>query len=206
MPTNQKSFIRRLFPTCHKLLLDRLTVSILPQLAGRILVVGAGYDNCKSLLPLADSIITVDLISTPSVDIVADVQSLPFDSNSFDHIVCLEVVEHVYDLQAAASEMIRITRPGGKIVVSSPFLFRIHGDPLDFRRLTIDGLSFYFSPLLLQEHYLFGNRLTVIYDLITTSSWLLVPFRLGVHLLYLFPSLTSRDCPSGIFAIFFKTL
>jgi SAM-dependent methyltransferase len=45
---------------------------------------------------------------------------LPFADASFDHVICSEVMEHVHDYPAAARELARVTRPGGKVAVTIP--------------------------------------------------------------------------------------
>lgn len=57
-------------------------------------------------------------------------EKLPFSSNSFDLILSHEVLEHVEDDQAAAGEMARILRPGGRIALFVPnrgYPFETHG-------------------------------------------------------------------------------
>ena len=43
---------------------------------------------------------------------------LPFADASFDAIICSEVMEHVHDYRAAAAELARVTRPGGRVAVT----------------------------------------------------------------------------------------
>ncbi len=45
---------------------------------------------------------------------------LPFADGSFDAIICSEVMEHVHDYRAAAAELARVTRPGGRVAVTIP--------------------------------------------------------------------------------------
>jgi len=47
-------------------------------------------------------------------------QSLPFANAEFDLCLCLEGIEHVLDSAALAQELCRITRPGGRIIISLP--------------------------------------------------------------------------------------
>jgi ubiquinone/menaquinone biosynthesis C-methylase UbiE len=49
-----------------------------------------------------------------------DVTRLPFKDNSFDLIVCSEVLEHIPDHDQALSELVRILKPGRTLVVSVP--------------------------------------------------------------------------------------
>ena len=51
-----------------------------------------------------------------------DIQHTTFKSNSFDLIICHQVLEHVEDDDAALCEMMRILRPGGVLVVSVPMV------------------------------------------------------------------------------------
>jgi SAM-dependent methyltransferase len=45
---------------------------------------------------------------------------LPFPDDTFDHIICSEVMEHIPDDAAAASELARVLKPGGTIAVTVP--------------------------------------------------------------------------------------
>ena len=46
--------------------------------------------------------------------------ALPFADATFDKIICSEVMEHVHDYRAAAKELARVTRPGGRVAVTIP--------------------------------------------------------------------------------------
>ncbi len=50
----------------------------------------------------------------------ADITSLPFKDNTFDKIVCSEVLEHVPDDIAAIRELVRVLKNKGTIAVSVP--------------------------------------------------------------------------------------
>lgn len=52
--------------------------------------------------------------------IIADAQYLPFKSECFDMVVCAETLEHVPDHIKSLSEMIRVIRKGGYIVITVP--------------------------------------------------------------------------------------
>lgn len=49
-----------------------------------------------------------------------DVTGLPFKDNSFDVVICSEVLEHIPDDHAALGELVRIVKPGALLVVSVP--------------------------------------------------------------------------------------
>jgi len=47
-------------------------------------------------------------------------QSLPFPDNFFDAIICIAVMEHVYDIFSLVKEMHRVLKPGGYVVAEVP--------------------------------------------------------------------------------------
>ena len=51
---------------------------------------------------------------------VSDITLLPFRDNSFDLVICSEVMEHIPEEKKAAAELSRIVRPEGKLVISVP--------------------------------------------------------------------------------------
>ena len=62
--------------------------------------------------------------------LVAAAEHLPYQSDQFDLVLSNEVIEHVADEHATASEMVRVTRPGGRIVIFCPnrwYPFETHG-------------------------------------------------------------------------------
>jgi len=62
--------------------------------------------------------------------IVAAAESLPYQTDYFDTIISHEVIEHVLDDRQSAAEMVRVLRPGGRIVLFCPnrwYPFETHG-------------------------------------------------------------------------------
>lgn len=55
--------------------------------------------------------------------VIADARQLPFKKDSFDLTYSFGVVEHFTETEKALKEHVQITRPGGKIVVTVPYLF-----------------------------------------------------------------------------------
>ncbi|MEO9823881.1 MAG: class I SAM-dependent methyltransferase [Paracoccaceae bacterium] len=55
----------------------------------------------------------------------ADVQSLPYEDQSFDVVMAAHVLEHLPDPQIALAEMVRVLKPGGMVFlcVTRPSLF-----------------------------------------------------------------------------------
>ena len=51
------------------------------------------------------------------------------------------MLEHVTDIAAAFAGLRRLAVPGGAVIVTVPFMFPLHMEPYDFRRLTRHGLE-----------------------------------------------------------------
>lgn len=49
-----------------------------------------------------------------------DAFHLPFANESFDRIICSEVMEHVHDFRGASRELARVATPGARIAVTIP--------------------------------------------------------------------------------------
>jgi SAM-dependent methyltransferase len=62
--------------------------------------------------------------------LVAVAEHLPYPDNRFDLVFSNEVIEHVQDDRSAAVEMVRVARPGGRIILFCPnrwWPFEQHG-------------------------------------------------------------------------------
>lgn len=87
------------------------------------------------------SIINLDIHKYNNVDIVGDIENLPFKDKSVDGIIIEETIEHLKDPLKAFKEMYRILKPGGILCVVVPFIFYYHESPDDYYRWTKSGLS-----------------------------------------------------------------
>lgn len=60
--------------------------------------------------------VRLDLYPSPTTNIVADLeQGLPFKADSFDKVICLNVLEHVGNPLALLLEIARVLKPGGRL-------------------------------------------------------------------------------------------
>ncbi len=85
---------------------------------------------------------TLDINADKKPDFLCDLMDMKvIEDNSLDCVVVLEVLEHVKDPQKALSEIWRVLKPNGKIILSTPFIFHIHAEPHDYWRFTHYGLS-----------------------------------------------------------------
>ncbi len=52
---------------------------------------------------------------------LSPVEKMPFRDGAFDLVTATDVLEHVLDLNAAVSELLRVLKPGGTLIVRTPF-------------------------------------------------------------------------------------
>jgi len=79
------------------------------------------------------------------LDIVGDISAIPEPNDSFDAIMCIEVLEHLPEPLAALREFGRILKPEGFLIVTAPFCSLTHFSPFHFA----SGFNRYFY-----EHHL----------------------------------------------------
>jgi SAM-dependent methyltransferase len=112
------------------------------RIGGRLLDLGAGNRPFADWYePRCSSAISTDIAAHDGLSALSTAELLPFADRSFDTVLATEVLEHVTDHEATLDEIVRVLAPGGRVVVTVPFLYPIHEAPHDHRRLTSHGLE-----------------------------------------------------------------
>lgn len=106
------------------------------------------------------------------VSALADLHRLPFRNESFDKIICNQVLEHLDEPDAALREMARVLRPGGRLFLSVPFVWHLHQEPYDRYRFSRTVLEY-----LIEKHGLtadmirpMGGYFTVLRYVVASNS------------------------------------
>ncbi|RLF06711.1 MAG: hypothetical protein DRJ64_04180 [Thermoprotei archaeon] len=107
-------------------------------LAGRVLDVGCGDKPYRHWFSKnVSQYIGLDVVDGPEVDMVVEPMGhWEISGQAFDVVIATQVLEHVENLNHTLSEITRVLRPGGTVILSFPFLYNEHGAPYDFRRFT----------------------------------------------------------------------
>ena len=82
------------------------------------------------------------------LDIVSDITAIPEPDASFDVVLCVEVFEHLPNPFMALKEFSRLLKPGGKIILTTPFCAFTHFAPYFFHT----GFSPYWHQAHLPAH------------------------------------------------------
>jgi SAM-dependent methyltransferase len=73
------------------------------------------------------------------IDIISDITAIPEPDESFDVILCSEVLEHVTQPSIAVYELARLCKPGGFLIITAPFCSLTHFAPFHY----VTGFSKY---------------------------------------------------------------
>ncbi len=108
-----------------------------PQ-GGSVLYVGGGGRQVPECINL-------DIGAFPGVDVIGNIERLPFLESSVDAVECDAVLEHVEHPTQAVGEIHRVLKPGGQVHAVVPFCHPLHAYPSDYNRWTLAGLHTLFG-------------------------------------------------------------
>ena len=108
------------------------------RLSGSLLDVGCGSKPYRSLFTV-DAYIGLDIDSETSrqrgiADQLYDGNVFPFPDGAFDSVLCNQVLEHVFNPDAFLAEIARVLKPGGKLLLTVPFVWDYHEQPYGYSR------------------------------------------------------------------------
>ncbi|MDR1561056.1 MAG: class I SAM-dependent methyltransferase [Holosporaceae bacterium] len=165
---------------------------------GKILDVGCGTKPYRELfnvdvyhgLEYSDS---KSGISHKSQDFVYDGHAFPFQNETYDGIISNEVLEHVFNPDEFLSEVSRVLKRNGKLLLTVPFVWDEHEQPGDFARYTSFGIKY-----LLKKHgfkiiyfHKSANNITIIFQLINDYIYKIFIGKNRKHNRIIINSLTS---------------
>ena len=116
-------------------------------ISGKTLDVGCGQKPYESLFKSSEYIgMDIEVSghdhATSKVDLFYDGKVFPVKDNEFDSIVCNEVLEHVFNPDDFVSEINRVLKLNGYLLITVPFIWDEHEQPYDYARYSSFGLKF----------------------------------------------------------------
>lgn len=121
-------------------------------ITGKILDAGCGQKPYRSLFRY-NQYIGMDIEQSghnhanENIDVFYDGHTFPFENETFDSVLSNEVLEHVFNPGEHLSEIHRVLRPNGFLLLTVPFLWDEHEQPYDYARYSSFGLKY-----LLENH------------------------------------------------------
>lgn len=112
------------------------------ELNGRLMDFGCGSKPYQSLFTNVTEYIGLDYAGEghsheqESIDVYYDGKTIPFENETFDSVLSSEVFEHLFALQQLLPEIARVTKKGGKFLITCPFVWEEHEIPVDYARYT----------------------------------------------------------------------
>lgn len=70
--------------------------------------------------------------NTSTIDIVSDIIEIPVQAESYDNVLCTEVLEHIKHPELAIKEFARVLKPGGVLIMTIPFASYTHMAPYHY--------------------------------------------------------------------------
>jgi SAM-dependent methyltransferase len=117
------------------------------KLKGTLLDLGCGSQPYRQYLKGVARYVGLDYPSTREclatpvrAEVLGDARTLPFADQSFDGVLCSQVLEHVDQPDAVVGEMSRILKSGGVGLISVPFFYNLHMEPHDYFRFSPYGI------------------------------------------------------------------
>ena len=119
---------------------------LITNLNGKLLDVGCGtkpYENICNV----DEYIGLEIGDEGNrqhnyADVFYDGKTIPFEDKSFDSILSNQVFEHVFNPNQFLKEINRVTKVGGKFLITVPFVWDEHEQPYDYARYSSFGLRY----------------------------------------------------------------
>ncbi len=79
-----------------------------------------GIEPDDELLEIIDLLLKSEKISENTTIKKGYAEKIPFEDNFFDIVICIHVLEHVYDVKKSIKEMIRVLKKGGHLYLACP--------------------------------------------------------------------------------------
>lgn len=166
--------------TPSRILCDYAVKELMPLLKGTVVEIGADRtQEYKRFALSAKEYILSNVIHDSNEMIYLDAMNMHFDDNSIDSFVCLSVLEHINDPWKVISEVYRVLKPGGRLLLIVPFVFPFHSAPDDFYRFSHSAILDMLKGFRIIEFEALGNYWSTIAFIFQRPKWRTWPGTVG---------------------------
>jgi ubiquinone/menaquinone biosynthesis C-methylase UbiE len=147
---------------------------------GRMLDIGGGTGRVASaLLQEVDEVVIADVSMgmlkqthrSTLKPVCSHSESLPFPDSFFERVIMVDALHHVIDQPASAKEMLRVLKPGGRIIIEEP----------DINVFGVKLIALAEKLLLMRSHFLSPVRIASLFpdgstNIISedSSAWVII--------------------------------
>ena len=129
--------------------------------------------GCGKRSKYYDNIINFEIVDYDTTDVIGVGEELPFEEETFDAVLSLNVLEHVKDPFKAASEICRVLKEGGELYCVVPHLQPVHGFPNHYYNMTAEGLrNLFHDDLEIESQKVISSGLPIYTLTWILNSWL----------------------------------
>lgn len=142
------------------------------ELTGDLLDVGCGTKPYQELFDVNRYVgLEIDTEASRKKgvsDYFYDGVTFPFADNIFDSVLCNQVLEHVFTPDEFLTEINRVLKDGGKLLLTAPFVWDEHEQPFDYARYSSFGLKALLerNGFYIIRHKKLGADFTIVFQLI----------------------------------------
>ncbi|MBN9410992.1 MAG: class I SAM-dependent methyltransferase [Burkholderiales bacterium] len=153
------------------------------SMRGKLLDVGCGSQPYRQLFHGAQYVgLDIDTPTTRArglADVFYDGLAFPVPDADFECVLCSQVLEHVFTPDDFLSEIYRVMQPGGRLLLTVPFVWDEHEQPYDFARYSSFGLRALLERngfRVIEQHKLMADA-SMFFQLAIAYLWKVIPGR-----------------------------
>jgi SAM-dependent methyltransferase len=118
---------------------DLSITRLVATLTGKVIELGALGEGRRALAKGASEYLVTNIVAGAATYLNAAAMDLP--DNSVDAFVCESMLEHVQKPEQVIDEIRRVLRPGGTLLLVTPWMYPFHEAPGDYLRFSESALT-----------------------------------------------------------------